>query len=283
MRGKGVHMRQRSKRRQLIKFTAAKRRSGQWEMNRLSILRWIDGKDAARMFVCSVHGQEWMRMKAKLGIAVLAAGFVLSAGSLSATAIAQEPSGAFEGQVPVSCSLKKPLSSRNAKVGQDIAAETEHPTTVNGTAIPRGSMLTGHVVDVTPYKKGGQSGSITIVFDRLQPKKGDSFAVEASVYQIALSDNQVEARRSSNAVDMGMRGTQAEQQTTSAVRGGADNMNNRVEGMVSVGGPVKVMSAIPGVALSAAAGGDRSAIMTASKDDVDLAGGTEMVVGVKSK
>ena len=234
------------------------------------------------MFVCSVHGQEWMRMKAKLGIAVLAAGFVLGAGLLSATAIAQEPSGAFEGQVPVSCSLKKPLSSRNAKVGQDIAAETEHPTTVNGAAIPRGSMLSGHVVDVTPYKKGGQSGSITIVFDRLQPKKGDSFAVEASVYQISLSDNQIQAQRST-IVDMGMRGTQAEQQTTSAVRGGADSMNNRVQGMASVGGPVKVVSAIPGVALSAAAGGARSAIMTSSRDDVDLAGGTEMVVGVKSK
>jgi hypothetical protein len=243
-------------------------------MNRLNILRWIDGKDAARMFVCGIHAQEWMRMKVKLWIAVLAAA------GLSATAIAQEPSGAFEGQVPVSCSLKKPLSSRSAKVGQDIAAVTEHPTTVNGTAIPRGSMLSGHVVDVTPYKKG-ESGSITIVFDRLQAKKGDSFAVEASVYQISLSDNQIQAQRSN--VDRGMRGSEAEQQTTSAVRGGSDNMNNRVQGMASVGGPVKVVSAIPGVALSAVSGGEKSAIMTSSKDDVDLAGGTEMVVGVKSK
>jgi hypothetical protein len=214
-------------------------------------------------------------MKMKLGIAVVAAGL------LSVAAIAQDASGAFAGQVPVNCALKKPLSSRNAKVGQDIAAVTEHPTTVNGTAIPRGSMLTGHVVDVTPYKKGGASGSLTVVFDRLQPKKGDSFPVEASVYRIALSDNQIEAQR--NTTDMGMRGSAAEQQATSAVRGGMDSMNNTVQGMESTGGAVKVVSAIPGVALSAVTGGEKSGTMTASKDDVDLAGGTEMVVGVKSK
>jgi hypothetical protein len=46
---------------------------------------------------------------------------------------------------------------------------------------------------------------------------------------------------------------------------------------------VKVVSAIPGVALSAISGGEKSGTMTSSKDDVDLAGGTEMVVGVKSK
>lgn len=216
-------------------------------------------------------------MRLKPGIALLAAGL------LSATAIGQESGGAFAGQVPVNCSLKKSLSSRNAKVGQDIMAVTEKPTKVNGTEIPRGSMLTGHVVDVTPYKKG-ESASITVVFDRLQPKKGDSFAVEASVYRISLSDNQIQAQRNDrDAQDMGMRGTQTEQMTTSAVRGGSDNMNNHVAGMESVSGPVKVVSAIPGVALSAVSGGAKSGIMTSSKDDVDLAGGTEMVVGVKSK
>ena len=216
-------------------------------------------------------------MRLKLGTAMLAAGL------LSATVIGQEPVGAFAGQIPVNCSLKKALSSRNAKVGQDVMAVTEKPTKVNGTDIPRGSTLTGHVVDVTPYKKG-QTASITVVFDRLQPKKGDSFAVEASVYQISLSDNQIQAQHNDRDMqDMGMRGSAAEQMTTSAVRGGADNMNNRVQGMESVGGPVKVMSAIPGVALSAVSGGAKSGVMTSSKDDVDLAGGTEMVVGVKSK
>ena len=214
-------------------------------------------------------------MKLKLGVAaVMMAAFC--------TLAAQEPSGAFEGQIPVNCTLKKALSSRDAKVGQELAAVTEKPTTINGVAIPRGSMLTGHVVDATPFKKGQNSGSLTIVFDKLEPKKGTAFPVEASVYRIALSENQILGQRTD--ADMGMRGTAAEQQTTSAVRGGSDNMDNHVSGMQSAAGSaVHVESAIPGVALSAVAGGEKSAIMLAPKDDVSLAGSTQMIIGVKAK
>ncbi len=214
-------------------------------------------------------------MRLKMGIAVvMMAAFC--------TLAAQEPSGAFEGQIPVNCTLKKGLSSRDAKVGQEIAAVTEKPTTINGVAIPRGSLLTGHVVDATPFKKGENSGSLTIVFDKMEPKKGTAFPVEASLYRIALSENQILGQKSDT--DMGMRGSAAEQQTTSAVRGGSDNMENHVTGMQSgAGAPVHVVSAIPGVALSAVAGGEKSGIMLAPKDDVNLAGSTEMVIGVKPR
>ncbi len=214
-------------------------------------------------------------MKLKLGVAVaMMAAFC--------TLAAQEPSGAFEGQVPVNCTLKKALSSRDAKVGQEIAAVTEKATTINGVSIPRGSLLTGHVVDATPFKKGENGGSLTIVFDKMEPKKGTAFPVDASVYRIELSENQILGQKQN--VDMGMRGSAAEQQTTSAVRGGSDNMENHVTGMQSgAGAPVHVVSAIPGVALSAVAGGEKSGIMLAPKDNVDLAGSTRMVIGVKAK
>ena len=214
-------------------------------------------------------------MKLKLGMAV---GMMAAVCSLAA----QEPGGAFEGQRPVNCTLKKSLSSRDAKVGQEIAAVTEKPTTINGVAIPRGSLLTGHVVDATPYKKGENGGSLTIVFDKMEPKKGTAFPVETSVYRIALSENQIIGQRQDQ--DLGMRGSAAEQQTTSAVRGGSDNMDNHVTGTESASGaPVHVVSAIPGIALSAVAGGQKSAVMLAPKDDVNLAGSTEMVIGVKAK
>jgi len=206
----------------------------------------------------------------------------LAAVLMCGTCVAQEAGGAFQGQVPVQCTLKKGLSSRDAKVGQEITAVTEKPTTINGVAVPRGSLLTGHVVDATPYKKGGQSASLTIVFDKLEPKKGTAFPIEASVYRIGLSDSQIQAQRSD--VDMGMRGSAAEQNTTSAVRGGTDRMDNTMQGMESgSGAPVHVVSAVPGVALAAAAGGDRSAVMSATKQDVELAGGAELVIGVKAK
>ena len=214
-------------------------------------------------------------MKLRVGIAaVMIAAFC--------TLAAQGQGGAFEGQIPVNCTLKKALSSRDAKVGQEIAAVTEKPVTINGVAIPRGSLLSGHVVDVAAFKKGQNGGSLTIVFDKMEPKKGAAFPVEASVYRIALSENQILGQKSD--VDMGMRGSAAEQQTTSAVRGGSDSMDNHVTGMESgSGAAVHVVSAIPGVALSAVAGGEKSAIMLAPKDDVNLAGSTEMVIGVKAK
>lgn len=214
-------------------------------------------------------------MKLRLGVAaVMIAAFCSLA--------AQEGGGAFEGQIPVNCTLKKALSSRDAKVGQEIAAVTEKPATINGVAIPRGSMLTGHVVDATPFKKGGDGASLTIVFDKMEPKKGAAFPVDASVYRIAQSENQILGQKQN--VDMGMRGTAAEQNTTSAVRGGSDSMENRVTGTESASGAaVHVVSAIPGVALSAVAGGQKSAIMLAPKEDVNLAGSTEMVIGVRAK
>src|ERR1700761_9374943 len=127
-------------------------------------------------------------MSLRLGLAVLMA-------AADCSVAAQEPSGAFEGQIPVNCTLKKALSSRDAKAGQEIAAVVEKPTTINGVAVPRGSLLTGHVVDATAFKKGENGGSLTIVFDKMEPKKGTAFAVDASVYRIALSDNQVQAGR----------------------------------------------------------------------------------------
>ena len=215
-------------------------------------------------------------MKLKLGLAMVVTAAVCT------VAGAQQPTGSFEGQVPVNCSLKKGLSSRDAKVGQEIAAVIEKPTTINGVAIPRGSLLTGHVVDSTAFKKGENGGSLTVVFDKMEPKKGTAFPVEASVFQIAQSENQILGQKHDQ--DMGMRGSTDEMNASSAVRGGADNMNNKVQGMQSANGaPVRVVSAIPGVALSAVAGGERSAIMLAPKDDVNLAGSTEMVIGVKAK
>ena len=209
-------------------------------------------------------------------------GFAVVMMAAFCTLAAQEPSGAFEGQIPVNCTLKKALSSRDAKVGQEIAAVTEKPATINGVAIPRGSLLTGHVVDATAFKKGENGGSLTIVFDKMEPKKGAAFPVDASVYRIDLSENQVLGQKQD--MESGMRGTAAASQTTAAVRAGSDNMENHVTGMESGGGaPVHVVSAIPGIALSAVAGGEKSAMMQAPKDDVNLAGSTRMIIGVKAK
>lgn len=213
-------------------------------------------------------------MKVRVSILALVVVFCVSG--------AHAQSGAFAGQVAVNVSLKQPLSSRNAKVGQDVTAALEKPVSIDGAALPKGSILQGHVVDVTKHTKATPNGSLTIVFDHAKPKNGEPVAIRASVYRIALSEDQVLARQRD--VDMGMRGTATERNTTSAIRENTDRDNHMVQGMQSVAGaPVQVVSAVPGVALSAVSGEERSGIMTAKNADVELGAGLEMVIGVALK
>lgn len=198
------------------------------------------------------------------------------------TTNAQAQSGAFAGQVPVNAALKQTLTSRSAKPGQEITAVTEKPVTIGSLTLQRGSLLLGHVVDVTRHTKASPNGSLVIVFDHAKPKNGDPVEIRSSVYRISLSDNQILAQRRD--VDMGMRGSAAEQNTTSAVRAGTDHDNNMVQGMQSdANAPVQVVSAVPGVALSAVASDSKSGIFTAKNADVELGASMEMVVGVAVK
>lgn len=214
-------------------------------------------------------------MNAKLStlalITALSAGYV------------QAQTGAFAGQVAVDASLKQALTSRSAKQGQDITAVTEKPATLGSMALPKGSLLLGHIVDVTKHTKTTPNGSLVVVFDHVKPKGGgDPVEIRASIYRIALSDNQIEAQR--HDADMGMRGSAAERNTTSAVRGATDRDSHTVQGLQSdANAPVQVVSAVPGVALSAVASDTKSGIMTAQNADVELGASMEMVVGVALK
>jgi hypothetical protein len=175
------------------------------------------------------------------------------------------------------------LSSKDAKVDQEISAITEKPLTLDTTTFPKGTVLLGHVVAVTKHTKDTPDGSITIVFDHAQPKKGgDPVAIRSSIYKISLSENQILGQRQD--VDQGMRGSQAEAYGTAALRQSTDQEGRSVEGRQSkAGAPVQVVSAVPGVALSAVASDAKSGIMTAQGHDVELGGGLELVIGVALK
>jgi hypothetical protein len=207
----------------------------------------------------------------------------LTALFLCASLMAQDaPSGPFAGQVPVNAALKKSLSSRDTKVGQEISATTEKAVTINGTTLAKNTILLGHVVDVTKHGSGSPNGSITVVFDHAQPKKGDPIPIRASIYRISMSDSQIQSSRRD--VDMGMRGSAAEAYGTAAIREGSDQDERSVQGSGSkAGAPVRVVSAIPGITLSAVASAEKSGILSAPNHDVDLDSGTELVVGVALK
>lgn len=213
-------------------------------------------------------------MNAKLSTIALTS--IIFCGIVSAQ---ETPSGAFAGQIPVHASLKKTVSSKNAKVGDQISATLEAPATINGTTLAKGSMLLGHVVDVTKHSKETPNGSLVIVFDHEQPKSGDPVAIHSSVYQISQSESQM--RGQDQDVDLAMRGSAHANSAAASARAKADMDAHYIDATESkAGSPIRVVSSVPGVALSAVASNSKSAIMTAHNHDVELESGTEMVVGV---
>lgn len=189
------------------------------------------------------------------------------------------PGGAFANQVPVNASLKKELNSKAVKVGEPFTAAVENPVTIHNTTLPKGTLLLGHVVDVTPHTKETPNASITIVFDHAQVKKADPIPISASVYKISFSEGQLRGQRTD--VDTGMRGSRPSSSTASQVRALNDQQSHTVRGsQAATGAPVQVVSMIPGVALAAVASDTKSAVFSSEKHDVEIGAGTELVVGV---
>jgi hypothetical protein len=192
------------------------------------------------------------------------------------------PTGAFAGLVSVNVSMKNKVSSRDAKAGQIVTTTIETPATIGGTVLLRGTMLTGHVVDVTKHSKETPDGLVSILFDQAKPKKGEPINIRASIFKIMLSESNMLAQRTDTTA--GMRGAAGTDMNTAVNRPNIDRNEHTVTGTQSAAGaPVQVVSTIPGVALSAVAGDSNSGIMTSKNQDVDLPASMNMVIGVSLK
>jgi len=96
------------------------------------------------------------------------------------------------------------------------------------------------------------------------------------------SENMLLAQRSD--VTSGMRGAAGTDTNTALLRQNIDKDSHTITGTQSAAGaPVQVVSFMPGVALSAVAGGSNSGIMTAKNQDVELPVSMDMVIGVSLK
>lgn len=95
-----------------------------------------------------------------------------SAGALQATNVQAE--------------LTKKIDSKDAKVGDEVAAKTTAEVRMpDGTKIPKGSRLMGHVTDVLPKSKENHDGHVIFCFDHAVLKDGRELPVNAMVRAIA--------------------------------------------------------------------------------------------------
>jgi hypothetical protein len=83
---------------------------------------------------------------------------------------------------PVNGELQSKLDSNSAKVGDEVVVKTtQAATTADGTVIPKGSRLVGHVTTVVAHSKESATSQLGIAFDRAELKGGQSLPVHSEI------------------------------------------------------------------------------------------------------
>lgn len=88
---------------------------------------------------------------------------------------------------PVKGELVSKLDSKTAKSGDSVVVQTKDSVKVSdGTEIPKGSKLMGHVIEAKA-SGGSENSQVAIQFDHVEIKGGQSLAVQSQIQSIAPS------------------------------------------------------------------------------------------------
>ncbi len=211
---------------------------------------------------------------------------------------------------PVNGELVDKLDTKTAKTGDSVVVKTRSSAkTVDGTEIPKGSKLIGHVTAVKPSANGDNS-QVALEFDRAELKGGQNLAIHSEIQSLSLSDNDAPAGApaamaaapagpsAGGAATPGMNGSgspaatgpsQAQMggSTSGPAAGGAPQAPPAGTVVARTGNIAIRTTSIPGVLLASNEPGQQdprmaqsSGILLGPKHDIHLDGGTRMVIGV---
>lgn len=225
----------------------------------------------------------------------------------------QQPSAPETASVPMSpvnVELVNKLDSKTAKTGDDVVVKTKSAVkTSDGTEIPKGSKLMGHVLSVTPSGSGSNS-QVALAFDQVEIKGGQTLAVRSQIQSIAPAGAEAAAATPAPAGSAPMSAPQSSgtmnpsaphasagataQPTQQAAPADSSASAPAPAGYPAAGTVVAkngniaiATTSIPGVLLANNAPGQQdprmakaSSILLGAKRDIQLDGGTQMIVGV---
>jgi hypothetical protein len=212
---------------------------------------------------------------------------------------------------PVSAELVSKLDSKTAKAGDNVVIQTKATVkTADGTEIPKGSKLMGRVVGVQASGAGANS-QVALQFDHIELKGGQSVPVHSQIQSIAPPGGAVAAgdpsalgagatsassagsssRPGSTGANGGSRASGATQSTSGdpgAATAAGSSAPPAAGTVVAKNGNIAIQTtSIPGVLLANNAPGQQdprmaqaSSILLGAKRDIQLDGGTQMVVGL---
>jgi hypothetical protein len=118
--------------------------------------------------------------------------------------------------------LEGKLDSRTARVGDRVVLKTtEKVLTADGTVIPRGTRLVGHITQVQPRDSAHAVSQIGIAFDRAEMKNEKSIAIYTLIRGVNLPPNFSDVNPLANADPTETTGSTANgSSTTGGGRGG---------------------------------------------------------------
>ncbi|MGD0735024.1 MAG: hypothetical protein ABR976_07745 [Terracidiphilus sp.] len=206
---------------------------------------------------------------------------------------------------PVNGELVGKLDSKSAKAGDLVVVKTDEAVkTADGTVIPKGSKLVGHVSKVESHSQGRENSAVGIAFDHAELKGGQSVAIESVIKALGpapgdLMSNTPDATAApmgaSSPAGGGMAGRPGGTTPTSGVgstpnpiaaqaNGSSNNGASNAGTVVGKTGddPIRTTS-IPGVFLASTTPSEApslSGMLFAAKSEVHLDGGTQVVLEV---
>jgi hypothetical protein len=213
---------------------------------------------------------------------------------------------------PVNGELVDKLDTKTAKTGDSVVIKTNSTVkTADGTEIPKGSKLMGKVVQVKSSGGGNENSQVALQFDRAELKGGQSVAIHSEIQ--SLSPSESDSPSASDATATAPSGASG---AATAAPGGSTNGSGSAtasspaaQPQTSSGSPTSPAASpampaagtivartgniairttsIPGVLLASNEPGQQdprmaqsSGILLGAKRDVQLNGGTKVVIGV---
>jgi hypothetical protein len=204
---------------------------------------------------------------------------------------------------PVNGELVSKLDSKTAKTGDSVVVQTKASVkTADGTEIPKGSKLVGRVLGAKP-SEAGENSQVVLQFDHFELKGGQNLPVHSQIQSITPAGGSASASGSGamsgppsggssnpnpNGANSGSRASGAPQSTGAGSGAAAESTAPAAGTVVARTGNIAIATtSVPGVLLANNAPGQQdprmaqaSSILLGAKQDIQLEGGTQMVLGI---
>jgi hypothetical protein len=204
---------------------------------------------------------------------------ILSAAALAIAAICpvqalhaeQQSLGQPLSRQAVLSELTSKLDTRKSKVGDPVTAKTLNPLKLNdGTVLPKGTLLSGKVMQAQPKSSGG--ATLAILFDQVAMKGTDPMPVCGLLVAVAAAPSLADAGGSTSDLPLGSGGDS---------KGAMASMTGTsISDQTNALPPIKAGSSIKGVALNPTPAPDGASVLQSTSKDIKLDSGTRLEIGL---